>query len=280
MQKVADLHVHTNVSDGSFSPEEIVRYAESKGLSALSITDHDSCDAIEPAMAAAEEPGMEIIPGVELTAELSEGEEIHVLGYFIDWKDKEFSGKLRHIADVRRERAKKIIIKLREHGIDVSEQELLDFSGGGSIGRLDIAHLLLKKGAVSSTNGAFVKYIGNNGPCYVKKFKLSPGESVELIKSVGGVAVLAHPKTVKARGKTTEEIVETLVRDGIRGIEVYHSDHKESDVKRLRKMAEKYNLLTTGGSDCHGTRKREILTGKVKIPYELVEKLRQAAGKG
>ena len=146
--------------------------------------------------------------------------------------------------------------------------------GPGSVGRLHIANLLFKKGFISSVNQAFRKYIGDNGCCHVKKFKLSPREAADLIKGVGGVPVLAHPKTVYVEGRTKEDVIKELAKDGIQGIEAYHSDHKKKDEEEFKAIAQKYNLAITGGSDCHGFGKKEILIGKVKIPYELVEHLK------
>jgi len=277
MQKVADLHVHTNLSDSTFSPEKVVEYSKLQGLDAIAITDHDTCLAIAPALIAARDNDPEIIPGVELTAELGD-DEIHILGYFIDWKDELFTKKLEEICKVREERAKEILKRLMEQGIDIQYEELLELAGPGSIGRLHIASLLYKKGKVTSIRDAFLKYIGTKSPAYVKKFKLTPKEAVDLIKGVGGVSCLAHPKTVNTENKSLDDIVKTLVDDGIQGIEVYHSDHNKKDSAEFKKLAEKYNLLITGGSDCHGLGKKEVLLGKVKVPYELVEKIRQAAG--
>lgn len=274
MKKFADLHVHTSLSDGTFSPEKVVEYSKKMGLDAIAITDHDCVAGIGCALVAARDIGVEIVPGVELTAELGDGE-IHILGYFIDWQDVSFIKKLDEITKVREERAKEILKKLNEHKLDVSEKELFDLSGVGSVGRLHIARLLLKKGFVPSIAQAFVRYLGDGKPCYVKKFKLTPAEAVGMIKGVGGVPVLAHPMTIYAGDKTVEDILGLLVKDGIQGIEVYHSDHKKRYEIKLKALAEKYNLAVTGGSDCHGFGKKEVLIGKVKIPYELVENLRK-----
>lgn len=277
MQKVADLHLHTHLSDGTFSPEKVVEYAKEKGLNAIAITDHDCCDGITPAIIAAKDLDLEVIAGVELTAEMGDSE-IHILGYFIDWQNEAFLEKLKEISRVRQDRAKEILKRLKRYGVDIPEEELFKLSGPGCIGRLHIARLLVKKRIVSSLKEAFRKYIGDGGPCYVKKFKLSPKEAVDMIKRVGGISVLAHPKVVNINNKTTEEIVRIVIKDGIQGIEVYHSDHSAKDVKELKALAERYNLLISGGSDCHGLGKREVLIGKVKIPYELVEKLKRAHG--
>ena len=274
MDRLADLHIHTYLSDGTFSPEKVVEYSASKGLDAIAITDHDTCAAIEPAIEASKNFGLEIVPGVELAAEL-EGAEIHILGYLIDWQNMLFLNKLREIADARRNRAKEILKRLREKNVVISEEELFDFSGQGTVGRLHIAHLLLRKGFVFSIPEAFSRYIGDKAPCYVKKSRLLPEEVVGMIKDAVGVAVLAHPKTIKLKHKSIEDIVKLLVEKGIEGIEVYHSDQTKHDEKRLRNIADRYGLLVTGGSDCHGHGKKEILIGRVRVPYELIVKMKE-----
>ena len=278
MQKVADLHVHTNVSDSTFSPEKVARYAKMQGLDAIAITDHDTCAAIAPAIIAAKGTGIEIIPGVELTAEMGD-DEIHILGYFIDWQDDLFTKKLKELCRVRKERAKEILKRLSEQGIDLKYEDLLDIAGpdSGSLGRLHIANLLYKKGKVACVKEAFTKYIGNKSPAYVKKFKLSPKEAVDMIKDAGGVSVLAHPKTINTETMPLRDILKILVNEGIQGIEVYHSDNNDRESSEFKKLAEEYGLLITGGSDCHGLGKKDVLLGKVKVPYELVEKLRSAS---
>jgi len=278
MRKVADLHVHTNISDSTFSPEKVIELAKLKGLDAIAITDHDTCAAIAPAIVIAKDMDIEIIPGVELTAELDD-DEIHMLGYFIDWQNETFTKKLEELCRVREERAKEILRRLNEHGIDLKYEDLLEIAGPGtgSIGRLHIANLLYKKGKVACIREAFTKYIGNDSPAYVKKFKLSPREASDMIKAVGGVSVLAHPKTINTEIRPLGDIVKMLVDEGLQGIEVYHSDHNNKDSSEFKKLASEYGLLITGGSDCHGLGKKEVLLGKVKVPYELVEKLRAAS---
>jgi hypothetical protein len=275
MQKVADLHVHTNLSDGTFTPEKVVEYARAKGLAAVAITDHDCCAGVSPAIIAARSLDVEIIPGVELTAEIDDSE-MHILGYLMDWQDSSFTRKLEEISRARKDRAKEILKKLRRYGVNITDEELFEFSAPGCVGRLHIARLLFKKGYISSVAEAFSKYIGNTCSCYVEKFKLTPKEAVDMISKVGGVSVVAHPKTINLQGKSIDDIIVSLVKDGIRGVEVYHSDHSRKDEKNFRALAEKHGLLITGGSDCHGLGKKEVLIGKVKIPYELVEALKNA----
>lgn len=267
--KYADLHVHTHFSDGTFSPREVVEYAHNIGLSAIAITDHDVLDGIGPAMTIARDYRIELIPGVELTAEW-EDSEIHILGYYIDWKQDWFLEKLKFICRVRVERAHEIVEKLRNLGINMDIDKVFKTSGPGSVGRLHLAQELYNQGFVSSINQAFEKYIGNKGPCYVKKFRLTPKQAIDMIVRLGGVPVLAHPHIMAA-----DEIIPRLIADGIKGIEVYHSEITDKSREHYKQLAERHGLLITGGSDCHGTGKGKVLMGRVKVPYCLVEKLKQ-----
>ncbi len=267
-EKKADLHVHTHFSDGTFSPEEVLRRARKLRLCAIAITDHDIVDAITPAMEAAQPYKIEVIPGVELTAE-AEDTEIHILGLFIDWKKTWFLEKLRSICENRIERIHQMVAKLRALGIKIDAEEVFQVSVLGAVGRLHLARVLYKKGVVSSMHEAFRKYIGDRGPCYVKKLQILPQETMDIISKVGGVSILAHPQTLG-----NEALILELVREGIQGIEVYHPDHSPFTASRYEALAKEHNLLITGGSDCHGQGKGKILMGKVKVPYELVEKLK------
>src|SRR3989338_811833 len=269
MKKLADLHVHTFHSDSTFTPDEVVEIAHKKGLWAIAITDHDSVDGIERSILAAKKYGIEIIAGVELTAE-EENLEIHILGYFIDWKADWFEKKLAKIREVRLERIYEMVKKLKNVGVDIEPAQVLKVSGPGAVGRLHLATVLYNEGVTSSISEAFRRYIGNKAPCYVKKYKLTPKEAVDMILKLGGVPVLAHPNVL---GR--DDLIPRFVKDGIRGIEVYHTEHKNSTATHYEEMALRYDLLITGGSDCHGAGKGEVLLGKVKIPYSLVEALKK-----
>ena len=269
--KYADLHIHTKFSDGTFTPERIVKQAHELGLSCIAITDHDTVCAIEPARKEAESLGIELIPGVELAAEIDDYE-IHILGYFIDWRAGWFGKKLEQICDVRRRRALAIIEKLRAFGISLDSGEVMREAAVGSVGRLHIARIMERGGFVHSIQEAFNKYIGNGRPCYVKKFRLTPAEAINMIYRLKGLAVLAHPYTIG-----NDELIPGFVQLGLRGIEVYYPEHNRSTTGHYRDLAEKYGLLVTGGSDCHGLGKDRVLMGEVKIPYDLVEALKKEA---
>ncbi|NQU95558.1 MAG: PHP domain-containing protein [Candidatus Omnitrophica bacterium] len=268
--KCADLHVHTHFSDGTFTPKEVVRVACERGLSAIAICDHDCVDGIDPAMECAKSTSLEIIPGVELTV-IDENKEIHMLGYFISWKEKWFQELLKKVQRERIGRVHKMIEKLKACNITIDVGRVMQIDGRrGSVGRLHLARALAQTGAVSSVKEAFNKYIGDNKPCYVEDIGFSPKEAIDIIVKAKGVPVLAHPKTI---GDNT--LVQRIIKSGIRGIEVYHTDQKSSDSKKYEKIAKDYGLLATGGSDCHGLGKQKILMGSVKIPYSTVQELRK-----
>lgn len=273
MVKYADLHVHTSYSDSTFSPEQVVSCAKEKGLSAIAICDHDSVEGIGPSEILASKAGIEIIPGIEMSAEKVDAE-IHILGYFIDWKNESFRKRLKEIQESRIDRVYKIMDKLKAFNITIEAEEVFRLAGNNaSVGRLHIAQAMLNAGAAKSMKEIFEKYIGFLKPCYVPYTKFSPEEAIQIILRVGGVPVLAHPDLMGHDG-----YIDEFVGYGLRGIEVYHTDHRPSVAKRYEEIAKRLNLVMTGGSDCHGMGKGRILMGTVKVPYELVEKLKAEAG--
>ncbi len=271
MKRYADLHVHTYHSDSTLSPQEVVDIAYQKGFAAVAITDHDCVDGVQPAVEFAKKFGIEIIPGVELSAE--EGDyEVHILGYLIDYKAEWFTAKLAEIRQKRVDRIYEMAEKLKERGVVIDPKKVLELSGRGSVGRLHMAQVIYNEGYTSSIVEVFHKYIGNDGPCYVKKYKLTPQESIDMILKIGGVPILAHPHIL---GK--DELIQELVKKGLRGIEVYHSEHPNNITLHYEDLAYENNLLVTGGSDCHGMAKGNILLGRVKVPYNIVENLKKEA---
>lgn len=270
--KYADLHVHTSYSDSTFSPEEVVSCAKEKGLAAIAICDHDSVEGIEPCMAIGAKVGVEIIPGIEMSAEKIDAE-IHMLGYFVDWKQDWFRKKLKEIQESRVERIYKMIDKLKAFNIVVDAEEIFRIAGSkGSVGRLHVARAMLNSGGVKSLKEAFDKYIGFLKPCYVPYTKFSPKEAIEIVLRVGGVPVLAHPDLMGH-----DEYIEEFVDYGLKGIEAYHTDHKGHISRRYEEIAKRHNLIMTGGSDCHGLGKGRVVMGEVRVSYELVEKLKEVA---
>ena len=274
MDKFADLHSHTFHSDGTFSPEELVRRAKEKKLALLSITDHDSIDGVAAGIQAAG-ADLEIMPGVELTVAFKD-RELHVLGYGIRIDDPALTAFFARMQTYRQDRIQKMIDRLREWKVEVSFEEVAAVAGKGSIGRPHLAEVLVKKGAVRSLDEAFQKYLGDKAPCFVKGATLTVPQAVELIHAAGGVSSLAHPHRL-----VDDSWIPELVAAGIQAIEVFHSDHDATVTDHYRRMAKKHNVLVTGGSDCHGFRKnRGPLLGSVTLPYHpYVEQLKEAIGK-
>ncbi|MDP2939370.1 MAG: PHP domain-containing protein [Candidatus Omnitrophota bacterium] len=269
--KYADLHIHTNLSDSTYSPRQVVKLSLKNKLSAISITDHDTVDAIEPIQKIANPLGLEIIPGIEMTCDI-DGIEIHILGYFIDYKDKNFLNKLKELRQIRVERIHKMVEKLKGLGLTgMKAEEVVKSAGRGAVGRVHLAVAMQKKGYVGSIQEAFYKFIHDKGPAYVSKFRFKPQEVIDLIIKNNGIPVLAHPHTLGRK-----KFIEEFVGFGLKGIEVFYPEYTHTQTEYYKNFADKFNLLLTGGSDCHGEIREGNSIGKIKIPYELVEKLRQA----
>jgi hypothetical protein len=270
----ADLHLHTVFSDGTLSCEELVNQAAKAGLSAISIVDHDTVAGFSQAHEAGNKFNVEVISGVELTAEY-DGVEIHLLGYLFDSGYQPLLEKLEFLRKNRVERIYKICDKLKKDmDVDLDPETVFGLSGKGTVGRLHVARAMVKSGIIKSTYDAFYKYIGDRCPGYVSGFKLTPAEAIKLIKAAGGVPVLAHPYTLRR-----DELIPEFVKAGLMGLEVYYSEHTQGMVNFYLDLVKKYKLVATGGSDFHGDAKPGISLGLIKIPYELVEKLKAAKEK-
>lgn len=267
--KAADLHVHTVYSDGMFHPHEVVETALKLGLKAIAITDHDCVEGVEPTIECARGSDLEVIPGIEMSAAVDD-REVHLLGYFIDRNNKLLLKKLEEMKENRITRIRKMIALLNGKGIDIAEKEVFDTVDKGIVGRLHLAYVMKEKGLVETTNEAFNKFIGDGKPCYVKHEHFDYVLAIRMILDAGGVPALAHPGLAKLDGRIPE-----FVEKGLRAIEVYHSEQKTFHNERYLKLAKKYSLIPTGGSDCHGLRKGEILMGTVKVGMDIVETLRE-----
>jgi hypothetical protein len=268
--KFADLHVHTSCSDGTYTPAQLVKEGIKRGISALAIVDHDTTEALAEAFAQAKGTDLEIIPGIELTAQ-HENQEIHILGYFLDYRNKELLKKLKLIRLNRIERVYKIIENLEGLGLKLNPETVFTISGKATVGRMHIARALVKDGFVGSTAEAFRKYIGDKSPAYVLGFRLSVPEAIKLIQDCKGVAVLAHPYMLH-----NDALIAEFASYGLEGIEVYYPEHSQGMVNCYLDLAKKLNLLVTGGTDFHGSAKPQIKLGMIKVPLELLEKLRLA----
>lgn len=248
MPNKIDLHMHTDHSDGAYSPIELVNRAKEAGLSTISITDHDSVNGINEAIIYGKEIGVEVITGVEISTDL-EDKEIHLLAYFVDIENEELRKYLLFFRDERFHRAKRIVQKLRKLGLHITLDDVLAQAKNSSIGRPHVAYALVDLGIISNYYEAFDKYIGDNGPAYERKIHVSPQSALKLISDAGGLSIIAHPGYMK------ESILINLIKAGVDGIEVIHPSHNENQIKFYKGIVNQYCLLATGGSDFHGGKK-------------------------
>jgi predicted metal-dependent phosphoesterase TrpH len=239
-------------------------------LSIIAITDHDSLIGIEPALLAAESfPALKVIPGLEINTDIPNAE-VHILGYFINYRDDELNQSLRRQRDSREFRAQKILGKLGNLGIDIEWNHVLELASDGAVGRPHIARAMLEQGYVTSMQEAFNMYIGRQGPAYVERARLSPQEATELMVKAGGLPVLAHPADLD----NIEEFLIDLKEVGLVGLEAYYSRYDKKTIQRLVDLANKHGLITSGGSDFHGFGDdKETPMGAVDVPFDCAERL-------
>ena len=275
-----DLHTHSTASDGSFSPTELVKLAKEMGLRALALTDHDTIEGLEEFIKTGKELDLETVPGTELSAYFEKGT-LHILGYFIDFHSPKLKDRLKKLQEARAERNPKIVKKLQALGSPITYEEVVAISGGGQIGRPHFAKLLLQKGIVKTFDEAFECFLKKGAPAYVEKDKIFPRECLEIILEAGGIPVLAHPFTLHLENDALEAFVKQLKDWGLRGIEAYYTEHTPAQTAFYLKLAEKYGLCVTGGSDFHGKNKPEIKLGlgygNLRVPYRLLERLKEVA---
>ena len=266
----ADLHTHTTYSDGAFSPKELLDLAKIKQLSAVGITDHDSVNGIDEAIHYGKKIGIEVIPGVEISTDVEETE-VHILGYFIDHKDKELNKVLKFFRDERLERGKRIIKKLNNIGLEITLSDVLEFSESAPICRPHIAKAMLKKGHVKNFIQAFQKYIGDGGPASERKIHVSAQSALKIINDAGGLSFIAHP------GKMKESILQNLIHLGVDGIEAIHPSHKKYQQKFYKGIVNQYCLLESGGSDFHGgMRSDETNLGKYYVSASVLDGIKKS----
>ena len=270
--RLAELHSHSDHSDGSFSPEKVVEIAHSAGLAALALTDHDTVSGIAAARGKATQVGLEFIAGVEFSSHVGK-KEIHILGLFIDDSRPELIAATEQARLFRRDRAQLIVGKLRQLRLGVDFADVESAAGAASMGRPHIAAALVEVGAVSHVDSAFQKYIGNGGPAFVPKPTLSAAEVIETIHGAGGVAVLAHPGS----SRVGEQTILDLADIGLDGFEVLHPKHRQAQQKRLRRLIDSSGMLPSGGSDFHGPGGGRTPMGACAAPLEWMEALRQRA---
>lgn len=274
-----DLHVHSTASDGTLSPSQVVEHAFQKGLSAIALTDHDTVDGVPEAMEAAKKtPGLELVPGIELSA-LYHDKEIHILGLFVDIHHPVIQKELGYMRDVRNERNEKIIRSLSEAGMPITMEELQHGHPETVITRAHFARVLVEKGYVSSIPEAFQEYLRPGSKYCPKKERITPELAMEILTSSKAFPALAHPLQYKFSKEELTELIAYLKGLGMEGLEVYHSSNSAYDSMRLRELALKYHLLSTGGSDFHGTNKPDIDIGSgkggMRISALLLEDIRK-----
>jgi predicted metal-dependent phosphoesterase TrpH len=274
MRTPCDLHLHSSYSDGILTPEEIISRVATLGLSACSITDHDTLLGQTEAMQASARHGIEYLTGLELSVRI-EGVNLHILGYLIDPGHSAFGESLRTLGQYRLERAQLMVQKLAARGVPIAFESIRREAGIGVIGRPHIARSLFKHGLIGNVQEAFDEYIGYGKPCYVPEKVLSIEKVVELIEGAGGVAVWAHPGSHIWR----KSLVEKIRSAGVKGLEVWHPKHTIDIERAVIAIADEHDLLCTGGSDFHGENAKPLETGVTGAPYDVVPALRALGAK-
>jgi predicted metal-dependent phosphoesterase TrpH len=273
-----DLHVHTTASDGTLSPAAVVQYAETRGLEAIAVTDHDTVEGLDEAVAEGSTAGFEVVPGVEISADYP-GAALHVLGYYLDYKNSALLKRLAVLQHARAERNPKIVRKLQALGFAISFAEVEQEAGSGLVGRPHFAQVMLKKGYVKSMQEAFDKYLKKGAAAYEEKFRFPVREAISMIANAGGIPVLGHPVTLNCNGAQLEANIKAWKESGLQGIEVYYSDHDAALTNQYAALARSYGLIPTGGSDFHGSMIKGIELGigkgNLHIPYSVLQELKQ-----
>lgn len=278
-----DLHVHSTASDGTLSPQELAVYAKEAGLSAVALTDHDTADGVSAFLDACRKAGIEGIGGVEISAKYKK--EMHILGLFIDDTDAEFMQSLRSLRASRRERNERMLALAREHGFDISEDDICMQKEGATLsntGRAHIGRALADKGYALDVQDAFDRYLSKGKPLYVSRKTFSPSESIALIHRAGGLAVLAHPIFITTDEAELRALLTELKGYGLDGVECYYSEYTDEFERLCVRLCEELGLLKTGGSDFHGTNKEHIQIGHMTngriTPDEVLNEIKRKRG--
>jgi len=260
--------VHTVYSDGACTPEEVVQAARKQGLIAISITDHDSVGGVAEAQRAGQRLGVEVIPGVEMSTDVGR-DEFHILGYYVDVGHPEFRAELARFQEYRRERNQQLVVQLGELGMPIAWGELEEIAPRGFVGRLHIARVMEAHGYVGSIGEAFEEWLNPGQPAHVEKVPVSPFAMVRLLRAFSGVPVIAHPALSQR-----DDLIPSLVEAGLEGIEVYHRAHDRAAVRHYRRLAQDYDLVMTGGTDCHGLGGAGPKLGTVEVPDGVLPRLK------
>lgn len=276
MKKTIDLHTHTTASDGSYTPSELIFLVKKAGLSAVAITDHDTINGVEEAQRVGSNLGIEVVPGVEISVGLKDN--IHILGLLIDHKNNHLNKTLDNLKLEREERNKQMIKNLQSLGFSVSYEEIRQKTGAKNMGRLHVAKTMEDKGFVSDYREAFQNYLSFGGKAYVPRKKLTEKEGIHTILHAGGIPILAHINYLKQSKYELDETLTRLKNLGLKGIEAYYSGYDEQTELLANHLAEKLDLLKSGGTDFHGTHRKGVQLGTGKgnmcVPYELLQKMK------
>ncbi|MCK5312580.1 MAG: PHP domain-containing protein, partial [Desulfobacteraceae bacterium] len=261
-----DLHIHSTASDGSFSPSEILNLSLDAGIKAIALTDHDSIDGVREVMKIGVPWPLEFITGVEISCEppkdFPDNSSLHILGYGFDLENKDMNSILKKLQQARADRNPLIIKKLNDLGFDISIEEAEEISGDGQTGRPHIAQVMVERGFIASFGEAFDKYLGKGKKAYVDKYRATCKEAIEIIHNAGGVSILAHPGILKDSKKfSVEKLVKDLKKFGLNGVEAYYTSHNHKQTTSFIDLAQKQNLIVTGGSDFHGSLNQGVNIG-------------------
>lgn len=281
IKNFADLHTHTVNSDGTFTVEQLIELAHKKGLKVVAITDHDTVDGLRDEKRLEEyskKYDIEIIKGIEMSCNL-DGKDVHILGYFLNLQDKDFLKELERISEIRNERNYKIIEKLNALNLPITMEELGSIVQGNVISKAHFAEIMVKKGYVNSKSDAFKNYLGKNGVAFVEKRDYKPADAVDILVKNGAFVSLAHPRLITDNVQEVEKLIFDLMKHGLRGLEVNYYSFSEKDKETYRKLAEKYNLIITGGSDFHGGNRVEVALGDTGLTYEEYENMKKSLKK-
>ena len=264
----ADLHLHTHFSAGTFSPEEVATLGQRHGFAALALSDDDTVEGCVRMAQACAANGLEFITGSELTAEV-DGHELHLLAYGVDITHPRLLSELGRFQEVRQNRIREMVGCLNKRGIPLPAEAVFRLANCRAPGRPHVARALVQAGFCGDLDEAFDRFLKKGKPAWVPKCKMSGAEAVALIHEAGGLAVMAHPGLNR-----TDEFIPELLEAGLDGIECFHSRHSTAMAEHYLVIADKYRLLVTGGSDCHGMNKGQPLLGTIKLPYRHVEQLK------
>lgn len=273
--RYVDLHVHSNASDGTLTPSEVVHLALQKNLAAIALSDHDTVKGVPEAISAAEGTTLEVVPATELSC-YYQNVEIHVLGLFVDYKDADFQAKLEELEQERMQRNLDMIALFQRDNISITLEELQAGNPKSVITRAHFARVLVEKGYCKDKNAAFDRYVGVGCPYYLPKPQITPELSLPLITKAGGIPILAHPMLYKLGYRQIEELIQYLIPLGLKGIEAYHSSNNISQSDKLRSLALKYHLVVSGGSDFHGANKPDIELGTGRGGLRITESILDA----